>query len=453
MDTINNIESLLLVQIKLGKEEYIEDIVDYYTMDSQPDKIIKYLPKLIEQIELSIKININNSNTNLEQKQIELSIGYNKLKNYYKLLIENAYKIDLEVGKKNEYIQKLILILWRDKNFYEFEQIALIGVQNHCEKSTMNLAYYYFKEGKLKLMDSCLLAGINYGSLNCMYKYADMLWNRGKYDLMEHYVKMAIESSSLKILKTVFGYYYNIEKKYDLLKKYCEIGVGLNNVYCMHVLGYFYYIEKNYELMEKYFSMGAENECLTSIYCLGNYYQFIKKDYLMMKHYYLMGVQHNCPKCMNNLGLYYYIKKDYLITKHYYQMSIKLGYSKAMHNMGNYYLHAEKNHIDAITYYIKAVSHGLFPDINYINWIINNPSNNYKEQLDKILDLINTNERLVFDDRIKAEFEKIKLILNEKISFIENADSILKLKRNVLNNSNRYYDNGENCSPNKRYKV
>ena len=81
MEIINNIESLLLEQIKLGKEEYIEDIVNYYTMDSQPDKIIKYLPKLIEQIELSI----NNSNNNLDQEQIELSIGYNKLKNYYKL--------------------------------------------------------------------------------------------------------------------------------------------------------------------------------------------------------------------------------------------------------------------------------------------------------------------------------------------------------------------------------
>ena len=98
----------------------------------------------------------------------------------------------MKVEEINVYIQKLILILWRDKNFYEFVQIAMIGVKNHCEKSTMVLAYYYFKEGQYKLMDKCLLTGIKFGSIKCLYKYIDMLWIREKYDLMEQYIKMAI---------------------------------------------------------------------------------------------------------------------------------------------------------------------------------------------------------------------------------------------------------------------
>ncbi len=448
METINNIESLLLEQIKLGKEEYIEDIVDYYNMDSQPDKIIKYLPKLIEQIELSIQ---NNSNNDLNQdEQIELSIQNNKLKKYYRLVIENAEQLDLQIEKTNGYIQKLIQFLWKDKNFYEFEQIASIGVQNHCEKSTIYLAYYYFKEGNFKLMDKCLLAGIKFGSVKCMYKYAYTLWVREKYDFMEQYVEMAIESSSLEILQTVFGYYYHIEKKYDLVKKYCEIGIKLNNVYCMYALGYYYYyIEKNYEMMEKYFSMGAENECLNSIYCLGNYYQFVKKDYLMMKHYYLMGIERKCRKCMNNMGIYYYGNKNYDLVKHYYNMSIELGYSKAMHNMANYYLHVEKNHLEAMSYYLKAIINELFYDFNHVYYLIDNEENNNLEQLEKFLNLINLNEKLVYDDRTKTEFDKIKLILHHKISIIENTDSILKLKRNISKNIT---GQDENFLPNKRNK-
>ncbi len=453
MEAINNIESILLEQIKLGKEEYIEDIVDYYNMDSKPEKIIEYLPKLIEQIELSIK---NNSNKNLNQdNSIELSIQYNKLKKYYKLVIENAEQLDLEINKTNEYIQKLITILWEEKNFYEFEQIALVGVQNHCEKSTITLAYYYFKFGNYKLMDKCLLTGIKQGSVKCMFKYAYTLWIREKYELMEQYVQMAIESSSLKILQTVFGYYYHIEKNYDLIKRYCAIGIAINNVYCMYTLGYYYYyIEKNYELMEKYLTMSAENECLSSIYCLGNYYQFIKKDFLLMKHYYLMGVERKCPKCMNNLGIYYYINKNYDLAKHYYLMSIDLGYSKAMHNMANYYLNTEPDHLIALTYYLKAVVHGLFSDFHHIYFIIDNDVNNNEEQLNKILDLINSNEKLVFDDRIRKEFDKIKLILHHKISIQENTDSIKNLKRTISFESNicDLTNSNENLSPNKRFK-
>ena len=79
METINNIESLLLEQIKLGKEEYIEDIVDYYNMDSQPDKIIKYLPKLIEQIESSIQNNSNNEQGKLSNDLIQLRLQINSI--------------------------------------------------------------------------------------------------------------------------------------------------------------------------------------------------------------------------------------------------------------------------------------------------------------------------------------------------------------------------------------
>ena len=43
----------------------------------------------------------------------------------------------------------------------------------------------------------------------------------------------------------------------------------------------------------------------------------------------------------------------------------------------------------------------------------------------------------------------VPTFLNHKISIIKNADSILRFKRNVFNNSNEY---DENFSPNKRYR-
>ncbi len=453
METINNIESILLEQIKLGKNEYIEDIVDYYNRDSKPEKIIEYLPSLIEQLEMSIK-NINNNSEQKQDDNLNIKILNDKLKKYYRQVIDNSDVLKLDNFTLNAYIQKLITILWQDKNFYEFEQVALIGVKNNCEKSIITLGYYYFKYGNYKLMDKYLLIGIKNGSVKCMYKYAYTLWVREKFDLMEKYVQMALESSTLEILQTVFGYYYHIEKNYDLIKRYCAIGIGINNVYCMYTLGYYYYyIEKNYELMEKYLTMSAENECLSSIYCLGNYYQFIKKDFLLMKHYYLMGVERKCPKCMNNLGIYYYINKNYDLVKHYYLMSIDLGYSKAMHNMANYYLNTEPDHLIALTYYLKAVVHGLFSDFHHIYYIIDNEDNN-KDTLEKFLLLINSNEKLTVDNKTKAEFQKIKLILHHKISIQENTDSIQNLKRTIGSDSNIYNltNSNENLSPNKRFK-
>ncbi len=458
METINNIESILLEQINLGKNEYIEDIVEYYNRDSKPEKIIEYLPSLIEQLEMSIQ-NINNKSEQ-EQKHkdnLDITIINDKLKKYYRQLIDNSHVLKLDNFTLNAYIQKLITLLWKDKNFYEFEQVALIGVKNNCEKSIITLGYYYFKYGNYKLMDKYLLIGIKNGSVKCMYKYAYTLWVREKFDLMEQYVQMAIESSTLEILQTVFGYYYHIEKNYDLIKRYCTVGIKINNVYCMYTLGYYYYyIEKNYKLMEEFFILAAENDCLTSIYTLGNYYQFIKKDYTQMRHYYLMGIERNCYKCMNNYGIYLNVNKNYDLMKRYYQMSIDLGYSKAMHNLANYYLNTEPDHLIALTYYLKAVVHGLFSDFYHIYCIIDNEDNNDKDTLEKFLLLINSNEKLTVDNKIKAEFDKIKLILHHKISIQENTDSIQNLKRHIGTDSNIYdltnTNSNENLSPNKRFK-
>lgn len=401
-----DVESLLIKQVELGKDEYIEDLFNYWKIDNQLDKISDYLIKFIAQFEL---------NKNMD-----------KLKDcLIKLISINPSKID--------YVYKLTKIFYYEKNFFQFEKYAIIGIENHCENCTIVLAYYYYKESCFKLMDECLLTGISRQSYKCMYKYAYTLLIREKYDLMETYLLQAIDLGGENFFQKILNYYFNENTNYNVIKIYCEIGIRCKKfVFCMFILGYYYYqIEKNYDQMEKYCIMGAENDCIKSIYTLGNYYQFVKKDFQLMKHYYLMGIERNCPKCMNNFAIYYHINSDYQSMKYYYQMSIELGYNKAMHNLANYYYNIEKDFINALKYYLKAVQYGFNKDLTLVQEIIVNPSNK-KIFLEKILILLlNYEKQVIASKNYRIFLQELINVVKEKINKFSSNSTYLNYSNNL----------------------
>jgi tetratricopeptide (TPR) repeat protein len=134
-------------------------------------------------------------------------------------------------------------------------------------------------------------------------------------------------------------YYTDIEKDYDMMKKYYLMAIELGDSSAMNNLGYYYKaIEKDYRLMKKYYLMAIELGDSSAMFNLGLYYEKIKKDYEMMKKYYLMAIELDNSNAMNNLGLYYKeIEKDYEMMKKYYLMAIELDNLNAMNNLGSYY--------------------------------------------------------------------------------------------------------------------
>tara|TARA_R110001599_G_scaffold54300_1_gene151116 strand:+ start:1090 stop:1962 length:873 start_codon:yes stop_codon:yes gene_type:complete len=135
------------------------------------------------------------------------------------------------------------------------------------------------------------------------------------------------------------SYYQNVEKNYDLMKKYYLLGIKLNDVLSMHNLANYYNIvEKNYDLMKKYYLLGIKLNDFLSMNNLADYYNLVEKNYDLMKKYYMMAIKLNNKISMNNLACYYeYIEKNYDLAKKYYLMAIKLGNSVSLDNLILYY--------------------------------------------------------------------------------------------------------------------
>ena len=90
------------------------------------------------------------------------------------------------------------------------------------------------------------------------------------YDLYKNNVKIYDEKILNSNCLLFYGIYYkNIEKNYDLMKKYYLMTIenDKNNSDAMYDLGHYYqYIEKNYKLMKKYYLMAIENDIFKNIF-------------------------------------------------------------------------------------------------------------------------------------------------------------------------------------------
>ena len=122
-------------------------------------------------------------------------------------------------------------------------------------------------------------------------------------------------------IRNHFNYHKNTLNVYLEIENYI-IGVYNHSIIdeettCPHKLfwngRYYQDLEKNYELMKKYYSMAIEKGNSTATHSLGVYYQLIEKDYELMTKYYLMGIENGDKNAMHNLDSYYKkIEKDYV---------------------------------------------------------------------------------------------------------------------------------------------
>ena len=150
---------------------------------------------------------------------------------------------------------------------------------------------------------------------------------------------MAIELKCTNAMNNLGLYYENIEKNYDLMKKYYLMAIELKYPNAMKNLGLYYQdIEKNYDLMKKYYLMAIEFNDVFAMNNLGCYYHNTEKNYDLMKKYYLMAIELNNVVSMYTLGYYYhYDEKDYDLMKKYYLMAIELDNSNALFGMIMFY--------------------------------------------------------------------------------------------------------------------
>ncbi len=222
-----------------------------------------------------------------------------------------------------------------------------------------------------------------------IYKNNTWLYFKGIY----YYCKMEYSKmlSSLKdvnesYIYCLLGYYYkNIEDNNDLMKKYFEMAIELNNPIAMYYLGdYYSYFEINYDLMKKYYIMATKLGHVYSMVKLGSYYENIIYDYDLMKKYYLMAIELGDSNAMVKLGSYYEnIIYDYDLMKKYYLMAIELGNADAMFLYSSYYCSFKNTNIDLMKkYYIMAADLGHSTTINvfksYCRHMEKNENNYYK---------------------------------------------------------------------------
>jgi hypothetical protein len=120
-------------------------------------------------------------------------------------------------------------------------------------------------------------------------------------------------------------YYEQIEKNYDLMKKYYLQAIEKGYSDAMNSLGLYYFeIEKNYDPAKKYFSMAIDNGNIHALCNIGLYYEIVVKNYNMMECYYWQATEKGNHTALKNLDLYY-LKKNpsYSSLQNYVYATIK----------------------------------------------------------------------------------------------------------------------------------
>ena len=106
-------------------------------------------------------------------------------------------------------------------------------------------------------------------------------------------------------------YYKNVEKNYDLMKKYFLAAINKGHSYAMYNLGNYYKdVEKDYGVMKKYYLMAIDLGNSSAMYNLAVYYKNVEKDYYLMMKYYLMAADNGIPNAINTLIKYRKNKND-----------------------------------------------------------------------------------------------------------------------------------------------
>ena len=98
----------------------------------------------------------------------------------------------------------------------------------------------------------------------------------------------------------------SIKVVYDLFLLNQKIAdEDLNSTECLYYGYYYMNIEKNYDLVKKYYLMAIEKGNHGAMCDLGSFYGNIEKNYDLVKKYYLMAIEKGNHGAMCNLGWHY----------------------------------------------------------------------------------------------------------------------------------------------------
>jgi len=132
-----------------------------------------------------------------------------------------------------------------------------------------------------------------------------------------------------------------------------------------HYFGKYYELQKKYDLMRKYYIKAIKNKYINSMYTLANYYAN-SVDHDQMIKYLKMASELGHSRSTCELGCHYRKQEKYDLMKKYLLIAIKQENIMAMINLANYYSQYEKSHQDAEKYFLMAIVKGSTLAIEYL---------------------------------------------------------------------------------------
>ena len=297
----------------------------------------------------------------------------------------------------------------------------------------------YYNDHKIEIEHE--ITNGNKNTMNYVGWFNEMQKN---YDEMKKYYLMAIKKGNPNAMINLGLYYEETANDYDEMKKYYNMAIyGFysedKNQNCQFDVeperGDRYGIcscnktdnvTSNVELKyDNRFNICESCEIrygsILAMQHLANYYQDTEKNYDLMKKYHLMAIKIGGYDSMNSLGYYYrHIEKNYDLMKKYYNMAIDKNYLLTYYNFGHYYQYTEKNYDLMKKYYTKAIQSGDVDAMIQIGQYYDEIENNIQLAQKYYLMALNKNKYPV----LIKKFDIIKLYFtsNNK-NFIKNNAS------------------------------
>lgn len=244
-----------------------ELIINYFLMEIEKGNIfaMTYLGSYYdfnENYEMMLKYYLMAINHNNCQAMIYLGYYYYYTKRYD--LMKKYYLMAINNGSTHA-------MCYLARYYNEYEHGLIIDNSLMDLYSLFKLAYNYFFNKNIDLMEKYSLMAIDLGCVSSMVNLGNYYYSKGKYNLMFKYCLMAVNLGDGTAMCILGDYYNRIEKNVELMLKYYEMAVELNNVHAMTQLAIYYFRNENiYDMAIKYYimitAMTDDNECYTNAY-------------------------------------------------------------------------------------------------------------------------------------------------------------------------------------------
>ncbi len=354
-----------VIKNEVLNDENDMDILDDEKIDNSDlgeDKILKYnnttdLFKGLFYLDHGEKYEALNNYEKMEKCYL-LSINNNNLDASFNLFIY-YYKNNMVDKLKEHYyfnneqdidnIVNLILEFKELKMYNMMLSYCLIAFAHKNTKVMIILGDYYFENEYYKSMYLCYKCAIDENNSDAMIKLGDFYFNFKKYDSMFTYYIMAIDNNNLDAILKLGNYYFGIMDYKNAITCYFDYfetfknnnsDENINSDIIMK-LGVCYESIEKYEIMKKYYNMAIKLNNSEAMFCLGRYYKYNKK-YEQMFTYFLMAVERKNISAMIALYLYYCKINDSPKIIEYCLMILDTDFNNFNHYIKILYEHYEK---------------------------------------------------------------------------------------------------------------